>query len=110
MYVCVRMYMYIHVLMRDEKEGRSKQGQTNNKAKKHSTPTAITYPRKNELPRVGLESTICTYTYTCIVCICTCACVFTHIIATIPRKQMGAYESVLLFPTYTSIRVCYAVA
>ena len=27
----------IHVLMRDEKEGRSKQGQTNNKAKQHSS-------------------------------------------------------------------------
>ena len=27
------MYMYMHVLMRDEKEGRSKQGQTNIKAK-----------------------------------------------------------------------------
>ena len=42
-------YMYIHcmyVLMRDEKEGRSKAhvhvGQTNNKAKLHSTSKAIT--------------------------------------------------------------------
>ena len=34
----------IHVLMRDErrKEERSKQGQTNNKAKQHSTPKAVT--------------------------------------------------------------------
>ena len=31
------------VLMRDEKEERSKQGQTNNKAKQHSTPKAVTY-------------------------------------------------------------------
>ena len=30
--------MYVHVLMRDE---RSKQGQTNNKAKQHSTPTRM---------------------------------------------------------------------
>ena len=34
------------------KEERSKQGQTNNKAKHHSTPTAVTFPKKNELPRV----------------------------------------------------------
>ena len=42
-------------LMRDEKEGRSKQGQTNNKAKQRSTPKAITFPKKNELPRVVLK-------------------------------------------------------
>ena len=48
------MYIYIHVLM---KEGRSKQGQTNNKAKQHSTPKALTFPKKNELPQVGLEPT-----------------------------------------------------
>ena len=44
--------------MRDErrKEERSKQGQTNNKAKQHSTPKAVTFPKKNEL-----------LTYTCIV-------------------------------------------
>ena len=39
--------------MRDE---RKKQGQTN-KAKQHSTPEAVTFPRKNELPQVGLEPT-----------------------------------------------------
>ena len=38
------------------KEERSKQGQTN-KAKQHSTPKAVTFPKKNELPRVGLEPT-----------------------------------------------------
>ena len=36
------------------KEERSKQGQTNNKAKQHSTPKAVTFPK---LPRVGLEPT-----------------------------------------------------
>ena len=41
--------------MRRKKE-RSKQGQTN-KAKLHSTPKAVTFPRKNELPQVGLEPT-----------------------------------------------------
>ena len=51
--------MSAHVLMRDErrKEGRSKQGQTNNTAKQHSTPKAVTFPEKNELPWVGLELT-----------------------------------------------------
>ena len=43
--------------MRDEKEERSKQGQTNNKAKQHSTPKAVTLLKKNELPRVGLKPT-----------------------------------------------------
>ena len=45
--------------MRDEKrkEERSKQGQTNNKAKQHSTPEAVTFLKKNELPRVVLEPT-----------------------------------------------------
>ena len=40
--------------MRDEKEKRSKQGQTNTKAKQHSTPKAVTFPKKNELPQMGL--------------------------------------------------------
>ena len=43
------IYYYIHVLMRDEKEGRKKQARsTNNKAKQHSTPKAVTFPKKNE--------------------------------------------------------------
>ena len=42
--------------MRDEKKGRSKQGETN-KAKQHSTPKAVTFLKKNELPQVGLEPT-----------------------------------------------------
>ena len=51
----------MHVLMRDEKERRKKQArsnkQTNNKAKQHSTPQAVTFHKKNELPRVGLDPT-----------------------------------------------------
>ena len=52
--------MYVHVYTctwfneRRKKEA-SKQDQTNNKAKQHSTPKAVTLPRKNKLPRVGLE-------------------------------------------------------
>ena len=55
------------------KEERSKQGHTNNKAKQHSTPKAVTFPKKNELPRVGLEPTtlyICDCAY--IVCVALC--------------------------------------
>ena len=53
--MCVRytIQAYIHALMRDEKVGRSKQGQTNNKAKQHSTPKAVTFPKKNELLYLG---------------------------------------------------------
>ena len=53
--------------MRDErrKEERSNQGQTNNKAKQHSTTKAVTFPKKNELPRVGLEPTTCMLILTC---------------------------------------------
>ena len=36
-------HVFVHVLMRDEKEGRSKQDQTNNKAKQHSTPKAVNF-------------------------------------------------------------------
>ena len=48
------------LLIRDEKEERKKQAGLNkqtNKAKQHSTPKAVTFPKKNELPRVGLEPT-----------------------------------------------------
>ena len=50
--------MIVHVLMRDEKKEKeaSKIKQTN-EAKQHSTPKAVTFPKKNELPRVGLEPT-----------------------------------------------------
>ena len=54
------LHILIHVLIRDEKEGRKKQARSNkqtNKAKQHSTPKAVTFPKKNELPRVGLEPT-----------------------------------------------------
>ena len=43
------------LLMRDEKEERKKQARSNkqtNKAKQRSTPKAVTFPKKNELPRV----------------------------------------------------------
>ena len=40
-----KQHSIVHVLMRDErrKEERSKQGQTNNKAKQHSTPKVVTW-------------------------------------------------------------------
>ena len=42
--------------MRDAKEERKKQARSN-KEKQHSTPKAVTFPRKNELHQVGLEPT-----------------------------------------------------
>ena len=60
-YTCTCIYtcIYTCTLMRDarRKEEGSKQGQTNNKAKQHSTPKAVTFPKKNELTQVGLEPT-----------------------------------------------------
>ena len=45
---------HMHILMRcRKKEERSKQGQTNNKVKQQSTPKAVIFPKKNELPRSG---------------------------------------------------------
>ena len=52
-----RIERFMYVCMKDEKEEGSKQGQTNNKAKQHSTPKAVIVPQKNELPQVGLEPT-----------------------------------------------------
>ena len=70
--------------MRRKEEG-SKQDQTN---KKHSTPKAVTFPKKNELPRVGIESTtlytldralyhifLHVYKYYIFTCTCTCTCI-----------------------------------
>ena len=54
--------------MRRKEEG-SKQGQTNNKAKHHSTPKAVSFPKKNNLPRVGLEPTTL-YTLDRATCMC----------------------------------------
>ena len=48
--------------MRDEKEERKKQARSNkqtNKAKQHSTPKAVTFPRKNELPQVACVCILC---------------------------------------------------
>ena len=36
-----------------QKEERSKQGHTNNKAKQHSTPKAVTFLKENELAASG---------------------------------------------------------
>ena len=44
----IGMYMF---LMKDEKEERKK------RAKQHSTPKAVIFPKKNKLPRVGLKPT-----------------------------------------------------
>ena len=48
--------------MRDEKEEASKVKQTN-KAKQHSTPKAVTFPKKNELPHVHVCSVLLCLVY-----------------------------------------------
>ena len=51
--VCTHTYnVYVREMRR--KEERSKQGHTN----KANTPKEVTFPKNNELPRVGLEPTI----------------------------------------------------
>ena len=52
--ILVKYSVEIHV-KEMKKERRKKQ--TNYKAKLHSTPKAVTFPKKNELPRVGIEPT-----------------------------------------------------
>ena len=72
---------YTYVREMKLKEERSKQGHTNNKAKQHSTPEAVTFPKKNELPRVGLEPTtlytldrVSVHVQCVITRTCTCEC------------------------------------
>ena len=62
MYIKIQVYSTLHMksiytnnYTCFEKEGRMNQAR--NKAKQHSTPKAVTCPKKNELPRVGLEPT-----------------------------------------------------
>ena len=50
----IGIYMLcMHVLMRDKKEGRKKQARSNKQqlGKATRTPKAVTFPKKNELPR-----------------------------------------------------------
>ena len=48
----LHVYIHVHVHVNERcrrKEERSKQSQTNNKAKQHNTPKAVTFPKKKEL-------------------------------------------------------------
>ena len=63
--------------MRRKKQARSnKQG----KATQHSTSKAVTFPKKNELPQVGLEPTTLSlmltimYIHVSLSCMCECVC------------------------------------
>ena len=53
-------YIAVHVLMRDEKEGRKEQASKDIQTIKQSNTThptkAVTFSKKNELPWVGLMS------------------------------------------------------
>ena len=55
-HVSIIIYMFLNERWEGRKKEASKVKQTN-KAKQHSTPKAVTFPRKNELPQVGLEPT-----------------------------------------------------
>ena len=75
---CDEIHAHVHVLMRDEKEGRSKQGQTNNKAKQHSTPKAVTFPIYMTYQRAlkfkrrdGVEVTLCAECDPLVLLLCT---------------------------------------
>ena len=46
--IILHVHVYYWMLERcGRKEERSKQGHTNNKAKQHNTPKAVTFPKKN---------------------------------------------------------------
>ena len=52
------MYKCAHTCFNERCEGRKKEAskvKQTNKAKQHSTPKGVTFPKKNELPRVGLK-------------------------------------------------------
>ena len=58
--------------MRDEKEERKKQARSNKQTRQsntYSTPKAVTFPKKNELPQVGLKPTTHVYMYTYVGCV-----------------------------------------
>ena len=56
--VCLMMYMYMFQWGMRRKEKISKVKQTTRQSNAAHTPKAVTFPKKNELPRVGLEPTI----------------------------------------------------
>ena len=49
-----------HICCNERCNGRKKEA---SKAKQHSSPKAVTFPKKSELPRVGLNPTTLTYMY-----------------------------------------------
>ena len=92
--------------MRDEKEERKKEAskvKQTNKAKQHSTPKAVTFPRTNELhmlhalARVGLEPmTPCTLdravhvrTNNCTLHSSPTSSAFSYIVSSPPRREAG---------------------
>ena len=93
------LHVHVHVLkhvfkweMR-RKEERSKQGQTNNKVKQHSTPKAVTFPKQNELPQVGLEPTTLHDTLhsrqNALPLSYTCTCTYRLVMMTLPLCSSG---------------------
>ena len=65
------MVYWCTCLMRDDKEGRKKQARSN---KQHNTPKTITFPKKNELPRVGLVH------LSSVLHVHVCTCIYMHVV------------------------------
>ena len=70
------IHVHVHVLMTDEKEGRKKHARSNKQEDKATQHTQGTFPKKNELPKVGLESTTL-YTLARMYIVHACACKYT---------------------------------
>ena len=69
---CTRtVHVYIHVLMRDEKEGRKKQARSNKQQGKATQHTQGSHFSKNELPQVRLEPTTLYTLNRCTMCMYT---------------------------------------
>ena len=49
--------IYVHVNERCRRKVDTSRSYKQFKAKQHSTPKAVIFPKKNELPRVGLKPT-----------------------------------------------------
>ena len=56
LYTCLASFSHVHVLMRDEKEGRKKQGRSNKQQGKATQHTQGShFPKKNELPQMYIH-------------------------------------------------------
>ena len=88
-------YIYVHVLMRDErrKDERSKQSQTKNKVKQHSTLKTVTFPKKNELHRYRVGHVhVHVYTHVDIICCAPLVLTPPTEYTTAPYRALGGFS------------------